>query len=154
MPPPSLLLSLLLSVSPLPSHSLQTFPANLPVAPASADPLMTKAKTATTTLAMGLESTTAWLNLLLAKTGGHSRQQKVWIGNGLPAIPMKVHEKIVNWEYVELAELRLAGTLDTLNRETEAQKCIIMPGLEITQANCKPIKDISTWVQHSASQSI
>ena len=69
------------------------------------------------------------------------------IGNGLPAIPKKVHEKIVNWEYVKLAELRPAGTLDTLNRETEAQKYIIMPGLEITRANHKPIKDISTWVQ-------
>ena len=32
------------------------------------------------------------------------------IGNGLPAIPKKVHEKIVNWEYVKLAELRPAGT--------------------------------------------
>ena len=53
----------------------------------------------------------------------------------------------MNWEYVELAKLRQAGTLDTLNRETEAQKYIIMPGLEITRANRKPIKDISTWVQ-------
>ena len=110
---------------------------------------MTKANTATSTLtsATGLESTTAWLNLLLPKTGGHSREQKVWIGNGLPAIAKKVQEKIMNWEYVELAELRPTGTLDTLNRKTEAQKYIIMPGLEITQANCKPIKNISTWVQ-------
>ena len=31
------------------------------------------------------------------------------IGNGLPVIP-KVHEKIVNWEYAKLADLRPAGT--------------------------------------------
>ena len=47
--------------------------------------------------------------------------------------------------YVELTELRPAGTL---NQEPEAQNCIIMPGLEITQANRKQIKDVIIWVQY------
>ena len=78
--------------------------------------------------------------MLLPKTGNHTREQKVWVGNGLSAIPKKVHEKIMNWGggRGELVELRPAGNLYTLNQEPGAQKCIIMPGLEMTQA----IKDI------------
>ena len=36
------------------------------------------------------------LNMLLPKTGNHTREQRVWVGNGLSAIHKKVHEKIVN----------------------------------------------------------
>ncbi len=53
----------------------------------------------------------------------------------------------MNWEFVDLAELKPAGTLDAINPDPDPQKYIILPGLEIARARRKPIKDIITWVQ-------
>ena len=85
--------------------------------------------------------------MLLPKQGPSTRENKIWIGDGLPAIPKKVYEKIANWEFVDLAELKPAGALDAINPDPDPQKYIILPGLEITRARRKPIRDIITWVQ-------
>ena len=39
-----------------------------------------------------------------------------------PTIPKKVYEKIANWKFVDLAELKPAGTLDTINPDPDPQK--------------------------------
>ena len=41
------------------------------------------------------ESATAWLNLLLPKSGSAAKEKKVWIGNGLPAIQTKFMTKLL-----------------------------------------------------------
>ena len=39
------------------------------------------------------------------------------IGNGLPAIPMKLYNKIASLEFIDLSELKLAGT--SINPDTD-----------------------------------
>jgi hypothetical protein len=78
--------------------------------------------------------------LLLPKQGPGARENKVWIGDGLPAIPKKVYEKIANWEFVDLAELKPAGTLDAINPDPDPQKYIILPGLEIARARANQLR--------------
>ena len=138
---------------PLPLPDASTAPIKLGAIPPTANlPLSANTGSASGTTAVSSalatttasESATAWLNLLLPKSGSVAKEKKVWIGNGLPAIPKKIHDKIANWEFIDLEP---AGTLDSLNPEPDPQNFIILPGLEIARARCKPIKDIITWVQ-------
>ena len=78
-----------------------------------------------------------------------SKQAKVWVGDGLPAIPKKLHTRILNWECIDLAELRPVGRapLDKMNPVPDPQHFIIMPGMEVTRATKKSMEDILTWVQ-------
>ena len=121
--------------------------ANLPLSTKTGGAAGTTAVSSALATTTTSESAAAWLNLLLPKQGSAAKEQKVWIGNGLPAIPKKVHDKIANWEFIDLADLKPAGTLDSLNPEPDPQNFIILPGLEIARARRKPIKDIITWVQ-------
>ncbi len=98
------------------------------------------------TLAGASAGILSWL-LPQGGTGPASRLPKVWVGDGLPAIPKKLHERMTKWEFVELAEIRPAGSLDAVNPEPDPQQYIITRDLEISRARRKPIKDISTWVQ-------
>ena len=64
-------------------------------------------------------------------------KKKVWIGEGLPAIPKKVYEKSQtgNLSTYIVAELKPAGTLDAINPDPDPdpEKYIILPGLEIAR---------------------
>ena len=75
-----------------------------------------------------------------------SKQSKVWVGDGIPAIPQKLHTRILNWEFVDLAELRPIGALVKANPVPDPQRFIILPGLEVARASKKPIEDILTWI--------
>ena len=163
-PPPLLMLSPSLSLSPslflsnsllfshgahLASVVLGAIPPNakLPLSDKTPNTANTSGISSALAATTATESATAWLNLLLPKSGSAAKEKKVWIGNGLPAIPKKIHDKIANWEFIDLADLKPAGTLDSLNPEPDPQNYIILPGLEIARARRKPIKDIITWVQ-------
>ena len=67
-------------------------------------------------------------------------------GRRLPPIPKKVHECIIAWEYVDLGNLRQAGTWETLNPEPDPQQVVILQGMEVTRAKRRPIKGIYTWI--------
>ena len=82
-----------------------------------------------------------------AVQGGAGKTQKVWVGDGFPPIPKKVHERIIAWEYVDLGDLRQAGTWETLNPEPDPQQVVILQGIEVARAKRRPIKDIYTWIQ-------
>ena len=48
------------------------------------------------------------MSLLLPHAEGaanSSKQSKIWIGDGLPAIPKRLHDQMINWEFVDLVEL-------------------------------------------------
>ena len=81
-----------------------------------------------------------------AGTGG-AKQPKVWVGDGLPAIPRKLHARMLNWEFVDMAELRPVGTLEKFNPDPDPQQYVIMPGLEVARVARKPVEDIQTWIQ-------
>ena len=71
----------------------------------------------------------------------------IWIGDGLPAIPKRVYDRMINWEFVDLAELKPAGVLESLHLEPDPQRYIILPGLEVARARKKPIEEIGQWIQ-------
>ena len=103
---------------------------------------------------MGAQSQVCWaaaaplMSLLFPQAGAASaKMPKVWVGDGLPAIPKKLHTRMLNWEFVDLTELRPVGTLEKLNPEPDPHRYIIMPGLEVARASKKPIEDIQTWIQ-------
>ena len=82
-----------------------------------------------------------------ATQGGAGKTQKVWVGDGFPPIPKKVHDRIIAWEYVDLGDLRQAGTWEALNPEPDPQQVVILQGIEVARAKRKPVKDIYTWIQ-------
>ena len=68
-----------------------------------------------------------------------SKLPKVWVGDGLPAIPRRTYEKILRWEFVDMVELQPVGELEKLSAEPDPHRFVILPGLEVTQARKKPI---------------
>ena len=76
-----------------------------------------------------------------------SKQSKIWIGDGPPAIPKRLHDRMINWEFVDLVELKPAGVLESLHPEPDPQRYIILPGLEVARARKKPIEEIRWWIQ-------
>ena len=102
----------------------------------------------------GAQSQVCWaaatplMSLLFPQVGTASaKMPNVWMGGGLPVIPKKLHTRMLNWEFVDLTELRPVGTLEKLNPEPDPHRYIIMPGLEVARASKKLIEDIQTWIQ-------
>ncbi len=93
------------------------------------------------------DPTASLLNLLIPQTERAHKQPKLWIGDGLPAIPRKLHASILNWEFVDLAELKHPSSTETLGADPDTQKLIITPSLEVSRYKRKPIRDIVTWTQ-------
>jgi len=48
-----------------------------------------------------------------------------------------LYEKILQWEFVYFADLRLPGALETLNPNTDSQKLTVLSGLEVAKATKK-----------------
>ena len=89
-----------------------------------------------------------------ATQGGTGKTQKVWVGDGFPPIPKKVHDHIIAWEYVDLGDLRQAGMWEALNPEPGPQQVVILQGIKVARAKRKPVKDIYTWIQCLAIQDL
>ena len=64
-----------------------------------------------------------------------------------PLFPKRVHDCVIAWEYVDLGDLRQAGTWEALNPEPAPQQVVILQGIEVARAKSKPVKDIYTWIQ-------
>ena len=54
--------------------------------------------------------------LVAQGAAGEQRSQGCWIGEGLPAIPKKLLEKLHRWEFADLAELRPLRANEMLNQ--------------------------------------
>ena len=87
------------------------------------------------------------MSLILPQVENTAGQTKVWVGDGLPPIPKKLHERILKWEFIELSELLPPGALEKIQPELEPQKFIIMPGLEVARPRKKPIESITQWIR-------
>ena len=97
-----------------------------------------------------LASTGSVMSLLLPHAEGvanSSKQSKIWIGDVFPAIPKRLYDRMINWEFVDLAELKPARVLESLHPEPDPQHYIILPGLEVARARKKPIEEIGRWIQ-------
>ena len=87
------------------------------------------------------------MSLILPQVESGAKQPKVWVGDGLPTVPKKLHERILNWEFIDLADLLPSGTLDKMQPDLEPQKFIILPGMEVARPRKKPIESIAQWVR-------
>ena len=122
-----------LSLPPSPLSLTHTYIVKLGAIPATANlPLLlattnVSAASGVSAISSALATTTAsdpasaWHNLLLPKLGPSARERKVWISDGLPAIPNKLYDK-TNWEFIDLSDLKPAGTLEALNPDPDPQK--------------------------------
>ena len=93
----------------------------LPSLPPMTAPTMgSSSVTVAPTLAMGggiLASGSAGPLTSLLSLPEETKQSKVWIGDGLPTIPRKLHDRMVQWEFIDLSELRPVGPLESLKQE-------------------------------------
>ena len=73
----------------------------------------------------------------------------MWIGDGLPTIPRKLYDRMVQWEFIDLmiSEVRPVNPLESLKQEQETQNYIIGPGFKVAKSKHRQIEDISTWLQ-------
>ena len=83
--------------------------------------------------------------LIPKEDGDGAKLQKVCVGAGLPSIPRRVHDRMLKWEYVNLAEFRSPGTLEAINPKPDPQQYAVIPGLESASTKKKLIQCIHTW---------
>ena len=76
-----------------------------------------------------------------------SKQTKVWVGDGLPTVPKKLYDRTLQWEFIDLSELRPVGPLESIKKDQETQSYIIGPGFKVAKVRNKQNEDISTWLQ-------
>ena len=76
-----------------------------------------------------------------------AKASRVWLGEGLGSIPKRVHDRILRWEYVDLADFLIRSSLDWSSSELETEKLVVLPGFEVSQTRKKPVSNIVMWVQ-------
>ena len=119
-----------------------------PLPPISSNAEIPSSSGARVTVVDSLSAAGSLMSLLVPQSELEaSKLPKVWVGDGLPAIPRRTYEKILRWEFVDMAELQPVGELEKLSAEPDPHRFVILPGLEVTQARKKPIRDVLTWVQ-------
>ena len=92
----------------------------------------------------------SWLALLTARAtewDSPSRSKLAWLGEGLGSISKRVYDKMMKWEFVDMAELRPRSMLNRRALESDTQHLIVFPGLEVSQPRKKPIRNIMVWCQ-------
>ncbi len=100
---------------------------------------------------------TALTQLLAARDTGNgtallaaaskSTLEEVAVGYGLPAIPKRVHDKMLNWEYVDLAELPPARAMPKVPTLASSGNVWLVHSAELAKSRKYLIPDVSTWVQ-------
>ena len=71
----------------------------------------------------------------------------VSIGEGFPPLPRRLLDRMLNWEFIDMVELKPAQAEDVLDPEPDPQKFILLAGLEIVRAKRKQVTHINTWTQ-------
>ena len=75
------------------------------------------------------------------------KMAKVWLGEGLGSVPKQTHERMIRWEFMDLAEFRPRTVWDKINPEANTEKLVILPRFEVAQTRKRPVTSIITWVQ-------
>lgn len=73
-----------------------------------------------------------------------AKQTKVWLGAGLGSVARKTYEKILRWDFIDMAELQARNPMEK-PAEAETQRLVVLPGFEVSQARQKPINNIIVW---------
>ena len=72
---------------------------------------------------------------------------EVTLGRGIPALPKRMVEKMLAWEYVDLAELPPARANMAKEAMGTTPNVLLVQSLESVRHHRKIIPDITTWVQ-------
>ncbi len=113
-----------------------------PVAPASFSWSVAPAGSGENTLSSQLAQ------LLQAGASEQACQQRVVIGPGMPAVPRKLYDRMVRWEYVELAELLPQSSAhDAATPEVDPHRFVLFPGCEFIKPKKRQINTINDWVK-------
>ena len=59
----------------------------------------------------------------------------------------KVHEKMLKWEYVDMAEFKLKLGYEREVAAAGTEKVVLLTGFEMSQAKKKPVTSILSWIQ-------
>ena len=76
-----------------------------------------------------------------------SKGSRVWLGEGLGSILKRVHERMIHWEFMDMADFRPCSLMDPTTVETDTEKLVVLPGFEVLQPRKKPVNNFITWIQ-------
>ena len=76
-----------------------------------------------------------------------SKGSRIWLGEGLGSIPKRVHERMLHWEFMDMADFRPRSSTDPIISETDTEKLVVLPGFEVSQPRKKPVNNFITWIQ-------
>ena len=103
------------------------------------------------------ESPTAWIArqtsslmaLLNCRDKGSvaAKASQVWLGEGLGSLPKRTYDRMVKWEFMDMAEFRPRTITDRTSTEGDTEKLVALPEFEVTQAKKKPVNNIIVWTQ-------
>ena len=76
------------------------------------------------------QQTSTLLSLLVAHDtlGTAQKSTRVWLGEGLGAIPKRVHTRMIKWEYVDMQDFRPRSASDQSLRDADPEKLVVLPG--------------------------
>ena len=100
-----------------------------------------------------LDSTCWPLAFMLPALAGHQAQQsgttqRVLIGPGLPTIPKRLHDRMLRWKYIDMAELLPANsTHDASLPDADAHRFAFFLGCEVIHHKRRQVENILEWVR-------
>ena len=72
-----------------------------------------------------------------------AKMTNVWLREGLGYIPKQLQDRMLKWE---LVDFRPRSAAEKTASDDNADKLMVLPGLEVAHSRKKPVMDI-TWVQ-------
>ena len=81
------------------------------------------------------------LSQLIPETS--SLQDQVFVGDGLPMVPKCLYSRMLEWKFIDLAELQSQEALETVQQETD-QKLLVLPagGLQLAKSSIKHMNPV------------
>ena len=73
--------------------------------------------------------------------------EEVPVGYGLPAIPKRLHDKMLTWEYIDLAELPPARAMPKEPALAATGNIWLVQSTDLAKSQKRLIPEITTWVQ-------
>ena len=65
--------------------------------------------------------------------GSSQKATRVSLGEGIGAIPKQVHERMIEWEYMDMQDFCLHSASDQSLFEGDTEKLVVLPGFEVSQ---------------------
>ena len=129
--------------------SLGQLPAGRLLADAGVVPLSVEGGASEPNAVQTAHQASSLLALLNAKSllEAPAKAMKVWLGEGLGSIPKRTHDRMIKWEFMDLAEFRPYTAVEKFEATANTEKLVVLPGFEVSQVKKRPVTNVVTWVQ-------